>query len=289
MLREARQPRVVGGRVEGHRPRRRSTPRATSRWRTTSGSWWRRRSTGREIELGVLGDDPPAVSVPGEIVPGDDFYSYADKYEADDAELLVPAPLTDDEVPEAQALACRAFEACRCEAMARVDLFLADGTARFLVNEVNTIPGLHADLDVPAALGGDGRAVRGAPRPPHRPGRRPPRRRGAPPAAVRSAAAVASTRDARVDAMGWSEVDDGAGEGAGDAVDRLDLGDDELAQVVERVGLGAARSRRRVRRRCRRSPRRRCHAPPWRPSPRVPTSVWISTYAVTLIVNPLHR
>jgi D-alanine-D-alanine ligase len=95
---------------------------------------------GREIELGVLGDDPPLVSVPGEIVPGDDFYSYADKYEADDAELLVPAPLTDDEVTAAQALACRAFEACRCEAMARIDLFLTDD-GHFLVNEVNTIPG----------------------------------------------------------------------------------------------------------------------------------------------------
>jgi D-alanine-D-alanine ligase len=95
--------------------------------------------SGREIELGVLGDDPPTVSVPGEIVPGDDFYSYADKYEADDAELLVPAPLSAAEVAEAQVLACRAFEACRCEAMARVDLFLTD--EGFLVNEVNTIPG----------------------------------------------------------------------------------------------------------------------------------------------------
>jgi D-alanine-D-alanine ligase len=96
--------------------------------------------TGREIELAVLGDDPPAVSVPGEIVPGDEFYSYADKYEADDAQLLVPAPLTDEQVTEAQALACRAFEACRCEAMARVDLFLRED-GQFLVNEVNTIPG----------------------------------------------------------------------------------------------------------------------------------------------------
>jgi D-alanine-D-alanine ligase len=95
--------------------------------------------SGREIELGVLGDDPPAVSVPGEIVPGDDFYSYADKYEAHDAQLLVPAPLTDAQVAEARALASRAFEACRCEAMARVDLFLTDDG--FLVNEVNTIPG----------------------------------------------------------------------------------------------------------------------------------------------------
>lgn len=101
--------------------------------------------TGREIELGVLGDDPPTVSVAGEIVPGDDFYSYADKYEADDAELLVPAPLTDEQLAAAQGLACRAFEACRCEAMARVDLFLRDdgetGEGGFLVNEVNTIPG----------------------------------------------------------------------------------------------------------------------------------------------------
>jgi D-alanine-D-alanine ligase len=96
---------------------------------------------GREIELGVLGDDPPTVSVPGEIVPGDDFYSYADKYEADDAQLLVPAPLADEQVAEAQGLARRAFEACRCEAMARVDLFLRDADGVFLVNEVNTIPG----------------------------------------------------------------------------------------------------------------------------------------------------
>ena len=96
---------------------------------------------GREIELAVLGDDPPTVSVAGEIVPGDEFYSYPDKYEKDDAQLLVPAPLTNEQVAEAQALACRAFEACRCEAMARVDLFLRDADGAFLVNEVNTIPG----------------------------------------------------------------------------------------------------------------------------------------------------
>jgi D-alanine-D-alanine ligase len=100
---------------------------------------------GREIELGVLGDDPPAVSVAGEIVPGAEFYSYADKYEADDAQLLVPAPLSDEQLATAQSLARRAFDACRCEAMARVDLFLCDhaerGEGGFLVNEVNTIPG----------------------------------------------------------------------------------------------------------------------------------------------------
>jgi D-alanine-D-alanine ligase len=96
---------------------------------------------GREIEVGVLGDDPPQVSVPGEVVPGDEFYSYADKYESDEAVLLAPAPLTDEQAREAQGLASRAFEACRCEAMARVDLFFEERGRGFLVNEVNTIPG----------------------------------------------------------------------------------------------------------------------------------------------------
>jgi D-alanine--D-alanine ligase len=102
---------------------------------------------GREIEVGILGDDPPEASVAGEIVPGDDFYSYADKYERDDAQLLAPAPLAPGRAEEVRALAIRAFEACRCEAFARVDFFFEErgrdgGPGRgFLVNEVNTIPG----------------------------------------------------------------------------------------------------------------------------------------------------
>ena len=95
---------------------------------------------GREIEVGVLGD-PPEASVPGEIVPGEEFYSYADKYEGGTAELLVPAPLDADATAAVRALALQAFAACRCEAMARVDFFLEDGGRGFLVNEVNTIPG----------------------------------------------------------------------------------------------------------------------------------------------------
>ena len=95
---------------------------------------------GREIEVGVLGDDPPEASLPGEVIPAADFYDYADKYEDGKAELLVPAPLSADETDAARALAIRAFEACRCEAMARVDCFLRpDGS--FVVNELNTIPG----------------------------------------------------------------------------------------------------------------------------------------------------
>src|SRR4249919_1562654 len=66
--------------------------------------------TGREIEVAVLGDHPPEASVPGEIVPGADFYTYADKYEHDDAQLLAPAPLTEAQALEARAVAVAAFE-----------------------------------------------------------------------------------------------------------------------------------------------------------------------------------
>ena len=59
---------------------------------------------------------------------------------------LAPAPLADMQTAEVQGLAVRAFEACRCEAMARVDFFLEEqgrdgGPGRGFVNEVNTIPG----------------------------------------------------------------------------------------------------------------------------------------------------
>jgi D-alanine-D-alanine ligase len=96
---------------------------------------------GREIVVAVLGDRPPEASLPGEIVPGADFYTYEDKYLDDSAELRAPTDLDPDRTAEIRRLAVAAFEACRCEAMARVDFFLEDPGRGFLVNEVNTIPG----------------------------------------------------------------------------------------------------------------------------------------------------
>ena len=79
-------------------------------------------------------------SLPGEIVPGAEFYDYDDKYDDGAAKLLAPAPLDDArDRRRCETLAVRAFEACRCEAMARVDFFY--GEQGFVVNELNTIPG----------------------------------------------------------------------------------------------------------------------------------------------------
>lgn len=99
---------------------------------------------GREIEVAVLGNNLPEASAPGEIVPGEEFYSYEDKYVTDGAQLLVPAPLSPDESDRVRSLAVNAFTALRCEGLSRVDFFYEDpanGGRGFLLNEVNTMPG----------------------------------------------------------------------------------------------------------------------------------------------------
>jgi D-alanine-D-alanine ligase len=96
---------------------------------------------GREIECAVLGNEEPIASVPGEVIPGGEFYDYAAKYRDDTAQLVVPAPLKPVQVREVQELAIAAFQAIECSGMARVDFFLENKSGKILVNEINTIPG----------------------------------------------------------------------------------------------------------------------------------------------------
>ena len=96
----------------------------------------------REIECAVLGGYDPDVSIPGEVMPTNDFYSYEAKYiDAEGAKMKIPADLTDDQIKVAQAIAKTVFQALELYGMARVDLFLDKKTNQFYLNEVNTIPG----------------------------------------------------------------------------------------------------------------------------------------------------
>jgi D-alanine-D-alanine ligase len=96
----------------------------------------------REIECSVLGNDEPAVSVLGEIVPAADFYSYEAKYSAgSQAKLLIPAPLDEDLAKTMRASALRVFRVLECSGMARVDYLLERTTSTPYVNELNTMPG----------------------------------------------------------------------------------------------------------------------------------------------------
>jgi len=97
---------------------------------------------GREIEVGVLGNDEPIASFPGEISYDADWYDYSTKYLEGQARVTVPAPVSPETARRIRELAIAAFRAVDCSGMARVDFFLEGD--RVLVNEINTIPGFTA-------------------------------------------------------------------------------------------------------------------------------------------------
>jgi len=98
----------------------------------------------REIECSVLGNDEPAASVPGEIVPVKEFYDYDAKYLDEGSQLIIPAKLTKTETKKVQDLAVKAFKAVDCSGLARVDFLMDPKTRKIYINEINTMPGFTA-------------------------------------------------------------------------------------------------------------------------------------------------
>jgi D-alanine-D-alanine ligase len=95
----------------------------------------------REIECSVLGNDNPKASVPGEIVPGKEFYDYTAKYLDEGSQLFIPAKVTKSETKKIQQLAIAAFKAVDCAGLARVDFLMDPKTRKIYLNEINTMPG----------------------------------------------------------------------------------------------------------------------------------------------------
>jgi len=110
----------------------------------------------REIEVSVLGNETPSVSVPGEIVPMDIFYTYAEKYINDTADLLVPASLTDEQVTRIQTTALKAYKVTDCAGMGRVDFLINRKDGSIYLNEINTIPGFTKISMYPKLWGASG-------------------------------------------------------------------------------------------------------------------------------------
>ncbi len=106
-------------------------------------------STGkaRELEVAILGNDHPEASVVGEIIPAADFYDYEAKYLSEGSVPVIPADISPEQSEQIRAMAIRAFQACDCAGLARVDFLMEpgpgpDGTApRIYLNEINTLPG----------------------------------------------------------------------------------------------------------------------------------------------------
>ena len=96
---------------------------------------------GREIECAVLGNEKPKASVPGEIIPHHEFYSYEAKYiDENGAGLEIPATLSEEVTKQIQETAIKTFKTLACEGMARVDCFVTN-EGKIYINEINTLPG----------------------------------------------------------------------------------------------------------------------------------------------------
>ena len=96
---------------------------------------------GREIECAILGNENPMASIPGEVIPLSDFYSYEAKYiDEHGAALEIPAKLPDHLVKRIQEISVATYKALECLGLARVDSFLTPDE-RIIVNEINTLPG----------------------------------------------------------------------------------------------------------------------------------------------------
>jgi D-alanine-D-alanine ligase len=96
---------------------------------------------GREIEVGVLGNDEPKVSVLGEIVPCNEFYDYKAKYIDGDSALIIPAEISRAACEQIREIAAKAFRALDCAGLSRVDFFVTKAEGEIYINEVNTMPG----------------------------------------------------------------------------------------------------------------------------------------------------
>ncbi|MDR0409158.1 MAG: D-alanine--D-alanine ligase [Spirochaetaceae bacterium] len=96
---------------------------------------------GRELECSVLGNDNPVTSLPGEIKPRHEFYSYDAKYiDEKGASLEIPASLPEDKTEEIRELAVKTYKTLCADGLSRIDFFMREG-GELLVNEINTMPG----------------------------------------------------------------------------------------------------------------------------------------------------
>jgi D-alanine-D-alanine ligase len=95
----------------------------------------------REIECSILGNDRPEASVPGEVIPSNEFYDYDAKYVDEKSAVVIPAKLPKSILKKIQNIAIDAFRALDCSGMARVDFLVTKHTNKIYLNEINTLPG----------------------------------------------------------------------------------------------------------------------------------------------------
>lgn len=97
--------------------------------------------SGRELEIGVLGNENLKTSVVGEIVSVNEFYDYEAKYKNTGTKLHIPAEVPSRVVQEIEEMAKKAFLGLDASGLSRIDFFWDEKNERILINEINTMPG----------------------------------------------------------------------------------------------------------------------------------------------------
>ena len=97
---------------------------------------------GRELEIGILGNEVFLTSAVGEVATTNDFYDYTAKYENQNVtSIQIPAVIPTDVSDRMKVIARDVCKSLNCFGLSRVDFFWNQETDILVVNEINTIPG----------------------------------------------------------------------------------------------------------------------------------------------------
>ena len=115
---------------------------------------------GQEVECAAIGnpEDPASVFAtrPGEILAGDEFYTYDDKYKNGVSQVVIPAHLSEAKLDEVQRLGAQSVPGSGLHGAFALRFLVERGSGRVLCNELNTMPGFTAISMYPKLMENEG-------------------------------------------------------------------------------------------------------------------------------------
>lgn len=96
---------------------------------------------GREVECAVLGNEDLIVSKVGEVLSAEEFYTFTSKYQNSNSRTVIPANIDLNIMENIRSIAKKAYIACDCSGLSRIDFFIENNTNKIILNEINTLPG----------------------------------------------------------------------------------------------------------------------------------------------------
>lgn len=95
----------------------------------------------REVECAVIGNENVEVSILGEIIPAEEYYSFDAKYTNIESKTKIPAEISDYQSDIIKTMAIKAFKAVDGKGLSRIDFFIDKDSEKIYLNEINTMPG----------------------------------------------------------------------------------------------------------------------------------------------------